>query len=149
MLIVSTNRQFFLWVILFPLGDDTDVLSGQQIAEDVDLNDDCNVSYEDQVIPVDMSSFKGSKEFIERGKVCLLPRPDICLILAVYPQGAGTRNLRSLENVIGQGRGIVCEYVSSDMIVPDIQPCRALSTIEYSPIHRISQGGPGGRPHRQ
>lgn len=101
MLIVSTNRQFFLWVILFPLGDDTDVLSGQQIAEDVDLNDDCNVSYEDQVIPVDMSSFKGSKEFIERGKVCLLPRPDICLILAVYPQGAGTRNLRSLENVIG------------------------------------------------
>jgi hypothetical protein len=48
---------------------DADSLSQEQIPEDQDMYDDCNVAYKGSVIPVIMQDLRKSKTNIDRGKV--------------------------------------------------------------------------------
>jgi hypothetical protein len=76
---------------------DADSLSQEQIPEDQDMYDDCNVDFKGSFIPVIMQDLRRSKEHINRGAVSS-QNSYICLMLLVYSQRARTPSLRSLQD---------------------------------------------------
>jgi hypothetical protein len=60
------------------------------------MYDDCNVVYEDQVIPVAMQDLNRSKGNIKRGKVGSFNRS--ILTPTGNPRKNGTRSLRPIQN---------------------------------------------------